>query len=159
MQVVFETVEKNVKRAKNREGRSGCPITNALEVVGDRWTLVIIRDMMMGGRHEFHEFLNAEEGISTNILVDRLQRLQDQGIVRSIPHPTHKTRKYFYLTQKGKDLMPMMIQMALWATAHLPGVKIPKPLLNKVRNDTRGFMNEMLASMRAWEKEHLGRSF
>jgi len=147
-----------VKRVKNRDCRSGCPITNALEVVGDRWTLIIIRDMMFLGRHEFHEFLNAEEGISTNILVNRLKRLQEVGIVKSIPHPKQKTRKYFYLTQKGKDLMPLMMEMAGWAAAYLKNVQIPKPILRKMRSDVRGFMKETLERVVAWERDHLRRS-
>ena len=138
---------------KRGECRSSCPIANILDVVGDRWTLLVIRDMMFAGRHEFHEFANAEEGIATNILVDRLKRLLDDEIIKSVPHPTNKKRKYYYLTRKGKALMPLMTEMAIWAHTYLPEVKIPKDIVRKVTKSPRTFMDEMLARLDAWEKE------
>ena len=88
---------------KESECRSICPVANALDVLGDRWSLLVIRDLFMN-KHEYHEFMSGPEGIATNILADRLKRLSCQGVIDCLPHPGHKTKKIYYLTSKGKDL-------------------------------------------------------
>jgi DNA-binding HxlR family transcriptional regulator len=101
--------------------RSGCPINLSLEVLGDKWSLLIIRDMMFGNRRHFRELLNkSEEGISSNILSDRLKTLLDEGIISRADDPTHKQKGIYSLTEQGIELLPILAQMAAWGYKYLP---------------------------------------
>jgi len=101
--------------------RSGCPINLALEVVGDKWSLLIIRDMMFGNRRHFRELLlKSEEGIASNILADRMKRLVEQGIVTKRDDPSHKQKAIYSLTEQGIELLPILAQMAGWGRKYLP---------------------------------------
>lgn len=101
--------------------RSGCPINLSLEVLGDKWSLLIIRDMMFGNRRHFRELLNkSEEGISSNILSDRLKTLLDEGITTRADDPTHKQKGIYSLTEQGIELLPILAQMAAWGYKYLP---------------------------------------
>jgi len=102
------------------EQRSGCPINLTLEVVGDKWSLLIIRDMMFGNRRHFRELLTrSEEGISSNILADRLKTLTEQGIITRSDDPTHKQKGIYSLTEKGIELLPVLAQMSVWGNKYL----------------------------------------
>src|SRR6516165_12025903 len=93
--------------------RSGCPINLMLEVVGDKWSLLVIRDMIFGNRRHFRELLaKSEEGIASNILADRLKRLVEQGIVTRVDDPSHKQKAIYSLTEQGIALLPVLAQMA-----------------------------------------------
>ena len=101
--------------------RSGCPINLTLEVVGDKWSLLIIRDMIFGNRRHFRELLTkSEEGIASNILADRLKRLLEQGIISKADDPSHKQKAVYSLTEKGIELLPVLAQMAVWGRKYLP---------------------------------------
>lgn len=101
--------------------RSGCPINLTLEVVGDKWSPLIIRDMIFGDRRHFRELLTrSEEGISSNILADRLKTLLEQGIITRADDPTHKQKGVYSLTEKGIELLPVLAQMAGWGRKYLP---------------------------------------
>jgi DNA-binding HxlR family transcriptional regulator len=101
--------------------RSGCPINLTLEVVGDKWSLLIIRDMIFGNRRHFRDLLlNSEEGIASNILADRLKRLVEQGIVTKADDPSHKQKAIYSLTEQGIELLPILAQMSVWGRKHLP---------------------------------------
>ena len=103
------------------EQRSGCPINLTLEVVGDKWSLLVIRDMIFGNRRHFRELLTgSEEGIASNILADRLKRLVEQGIVSKADDPTHKQKSIYSLTDKGIALLPVLAQMSVWGRKYLP---------------------------------------
>ena len=103
------------------EQRSGCPINLTLEVVGDKWSLLVIRDMIFGNRRHFRELLTrSEEGIASNILADRLKRLVEQGIISKADDPTHKQKNVYSLTDKGIALLPVLAQMSVWGRKHLP---------------------------------------
>lgn len=105
----------------NDSQRSGCPINLTLEVVGDKWSLLIIRDMMFGNRRHFRELLTkSEEGISSNILADRLKTLMEQGIITRTDHPSHKQKGIYSLTEQGIELLPILAQMAAWGVKYLP---------------------------------------
>jgi DNA-binding HxlR family transcriptional regulator len=100
--------------------RSGCPINLTLEVVGDRWSLLVIRDMMFGNRRHFRELLTrSEEGISSNILADRLKTLFDQGIITRADDPSHKQKGIYSLTEQGIELLPILAQMSGWGFKYL----------------------------------------
>jgi DNA-binding HxlR family transcriptional regulator len=105
----------------NEEQRSGCPINLSLEVIGDKWSLLVIRDMMFGNRRHFRELLTrSEEGISSNILADRLKRLLDQGIITREDDPSHKQKGVYSLTEQGIELLPILAQMSGWGFKYLP---------------------------------------
>jgi DNA-binding HxlR family transcriptional regulator len=105
----------------NDAQRSGCPINLTLEVVGDKWSLLIIRDMMFCNRRHFRELLTkSDEGISSNILADRLKTLLEQGIVSWADDPSHKQKGIYSLTEQGIELLPILAQMAGWGFKYLP---------------------------------------
>lgn len=105
--------------------RSTCPIACTLDLIGDRWTLLIIRDMMFLNKQRFEEFLESPEGISTNILTNRLKQLEELGLVEKQPYSNHSRRMNYYLTEKGKSLRPVIKTMVTWGLKHLPNTKIP----------------------------------
>ncbi len=98
--------------------RSGCPLNASVEMLGDRWSLLIIRDMMLRGFRSYKEFMQCYEGIATNILADRLRKLVDYGIIASEPDPSDGRKLTYFLTTKGIDLAPVLTEMVLWAAAH-----------------------------------------
>jgi DNA-binding HxlR family transcriptional regulator len=101
--------------------RSGCPINLTLEIVGDKWSLLIIRDMIFGNRRHFRELLTrSEEGIASNILADRLKRLLERGIITKADDPSHKQKGIYSLTEQGIALLPVLAQMSGWGRKYLP---------------------------------------
>jgi DNA-binding HxlR family transcriptional regulator len=118
MQAVFPGLGK--LRMSERH-RSGCPINLTLEVLGDKWSLIVVRDIMFGNRRHFRELLTQSvEGIASNILADRLKRLTEHGIVSRADDPTHKQKAVYSLTEKGIELLPILAQMAAWGFRHQP---------------------------------------
>jgi DNA-binding HxlR family transcriptional regulator len=105
------------RQAKIRR-RSDCPLNASVEMLGDRWSLLIIRDMMLRGFRSYKEFMECYEGIATNILADRLRKLMSYGIIRTEPDPSDGRKVIYRLTQKGIDLAPVLTEMVLWAAAH-----------------------------------------
>ncbi len=100
--------------------RSLCPINLAVEVFGDRWTLLIIRDLMFAGRRHFRELLQGDEHIASNVLADRLNMLVEQGIVTRGGDSSHKQKAVYSLTEKGIALLPVLAQIGIWSRAFLP---------------------------------------
>lgn len=100
--------------------RSGCPVSLGLDIFGDRWTLLIVRDMMFNGKRHFRELLLSAEGISSNILADRLQMLLAEGIVTRAEDPSHRQKVVYRLTEKGIDLLPILMQISRWSYKHRP---------------------------------------
>jgi len=98
--------------------RSGCPLNASVEMLGDRWSLLIIRDMMLRGSRTYKEFLNSYERIATNILADRLRRLENYGIIATERDPSDGRKLIYRLTPKGIDLAPVLTEMVLWAARH-----------------------------------------
>src|SRR6201997_1623242 len=98
--------------------RSGCPLNASVEMLGDRWSLLIIRDMMLLGSRTYNEFLRSHEKIATNILADRLRRLEADGIITTRPDHADGRKLIYLLTKKGIDLAPVLTEMVLWAAAH-----------------------------------------
>ena len=101
--------------------RSGCPINLAVEVLGDRWSLVVLRDIMFGNLRTYGELHgHSLEGIATNILADRLKRLMAEGLITGAPDPTHKQRTIYSLTEKAIALVPVMVALGAWGVRYLP---------------------------------------
>jgi len=98
--------------------RSGCPINLTVEVFGDKWSLVIIRGIMFEGKRHFRELLNSDEKIASNILTDRLNMLEREGIVSKRPDTEHKQKYIYSLTAAGIDLLPLMVEIGAWSLKH-----------------------------------------
>jgi DNA-binding HxlR family transcriptional regulator len=118
--------------------RSGCPLNASIEMLGDRWSLLIIRDMMLRGSRNFKEFLNSYERPATNILADRLRRLESYGIIATRPDPTDGRKLIYLLTPKGLDLAPVLTEMVLWAATHERTGN--QALINEMRKDKQAFL-------------------
>src|SRR5216684_1868005 len=125
--------------------RSGCPLSVSLEMFGDRWSLLIIRDLMFKDRHEFRDFLGAEEGIATNILSNRLRRLEGHGIIARTPDLLDARKVQYRLTAKGLDLAPVLIEMMIWAATH-EKTAAPATAVHRMVNDRDGFIAELRAA-------------
>ncbi|MGB9205310.1 MAG: helix-turn-helix domain-containing protein [Terriglobales bacterium] len=129
-----------MKTAENKR-RSECPLNASVEMLGDRWSLLIIRDMMLRGWQTFKEFLEGYEGIATNILADRLRKLVACGILTTDRDPSDGRRLIYSLTAKGIDLAPVLTEMVLWAAAHEDTGN--QPLVRQMRKDKEKFMAEV----------------
>jgi len=101
--------------------RSPCPIAGALDLIGDRWTLLVVRDLMFYGKRRFAEFLTSPEGIATNILADRLERLERSGLIKRRRYQDRPPREEYRLTARGRALMPVLREMIHWGQRHVPG--------------------------------------
>lgn len=126
----------------------GCPIRFGLGILGDKWTLLIIRDLMFKGRRHYGEFLNAGEGISTNILADRLARLEAADIIRKSPDPDHGKRIVYSLTDKGLDLMPVMFALMDWAEKYDEHTEVPRDFIKQLRTRPDALRREILSGLR-----------
>ena len=101
--------------------RSGCPINLTLEMIGDRWSLIVIRDVMFGNRRHFRELLTqSEEGIASNILADRLKRLVAAGLLSRRENPAHRQKAIYSLTEAAIQLVPLLVQMGAWGRRYTP---------------------------------------
>lgn len=135
--------------------RTGCPIACALDIVGDHWMLLIIRDLMFLGRHEYKDMLRAEEGISSNILSDRLKKLECSGLVQSIPHPKSGKRKLYFLTSKGKDMIHVLIDLIRWSDKHLDHlIDIPADKRTMIVEEPELMAKLSLQSLSEWERNY-----
>ena len=106
--------------------RSTCPIANVLDIVGDKWTLLVVRDLLILGKRRYGEFQSSPEAIPTNILADRLKRLEAAGLIKKELYQDNPPRAEYFLTRKGADLGPVLKAMGQWGQRHIPGVVTPK---------------------------------
>ncbi len=104
--------------------RSSCPVACALDIAGDKWTLLVVRDLLRG-RHTYGELAASDEGIPTNILADRLKKMEDAGLVAAEPYQDKPVRWRYELTGKGRDLGHVLSAVARWGTKHIKGTRIP----------------------------------
>ena len=118
--------------AKSPGSRSPCPISFALDLFGDRWSLLVVRDLMFKGRRRYGEFLGAQEGVATNVLADRLRRLENEGIINKRRDPSDGKQRLYSLTQRGWDLQPVLLEMISWSGRHDPNTPVPKRFVRKI---------------------------
>src|SRR5258708_2747114 len=130
---------------RRRRRKSDCPVHFALEVFCDPWTLLIVRDLMFKGRTTYTEFLRAEEGIATNILADRLVRLERDGIIE---RDEERTSGGYRLTAKGVDLLPIMLEVISWSAKHDPSTAAPRAFVRRVQADGGALELELPAGLR-----------
>lgn len=126
--------------------RSLCPINLVLEVVGDNWSLLIIRDLMFRGHSSYQAFLRSEEGIATNILADRLARLEQNGLISKAADPADARKFIYALTEKGADLAPLLVEMTLFAKRHSPRIDMPKEVVADMLRNKSAFTARMIRS-------------
>lgn len=129
---------------KNKRN-SGCLISNSLDIFGDKWSLLIIRDMIFFGKETYGEFLKSPEKIATNILVSRLQNLEKEKVISKKEHPESKVKNLYYLTEKGISLLPILVEIYLWAEQNL---EIPNPQKIEMDKDKESFIKEISEKLR-----------
>jgi len=118
--------------------RSGCPLNVSVEILGDRWSLLIIRDMMLRGFRSYTQFLDSYERIATNILAHRLKKLKGYGIIATRQDPLDGRKLIYTLTEKGMDLAPVLTEMVLWTAAHEEHQN--PELIRQIRKDKQKFL-------------------
>jgi len=111
-------------RKSKQEGRSQCPIASALALIGDRWTMVVLRDLF-NSKARFSDFLTSPEKISTNVLADRLAMMEHCGLITATPYQQRPVRLEYALTEKGAGLLPVLQELCRWGNRHLPGTWVP----------------------------------
>ena len=124
---------------------TACPIAFALDVFGDRWSLLIVRDVLFKGRRTYREFLDAGEGIATNVLADRLKRLQSAGILAKKRGEQDARTFEYELTPRGLDLMPVLLEMIRWSAAHDPDTPVTKGFAKSIETSRDEVAEQMLA--------------
>lgn len=139
--------KKKIKR------RSDCPISYALDIFGDKWSLLIIRDLMFQDKKTYGEFLNSEEKIATNILADRLSLLECAGLIESKQDSEKKTRVLYSLTDKGIDLVPIMLEIVVWSARYDNKTGAPKDFVARIKTDRDRFIREIVSNLRRLKKE------
>ena len=139
--------------------RSYCPINLSVEIFGDGWTLLILRDMIFGGKRHFRAFLDSEEGIASNILAERMRMLARRGLVTKADDPTHKQKAIYSLTEKGIELLPVLAQIGIWGRHNVEAFEkadaATKAINRKLERGGPALWKKMMADLR---REHLSQS-
>jgi DNA-binding HxlR family transcriptional regulator len=124
-----------------RKIRSHCPVGLALDIFGDRWSLLILRDLLVRGKTRYQEFLSSKEGIATNILANRLALLEEHKLISKSHDPANRKRILYAPTRKGLDVMPILSEMARWGLKHRPEAE-SSPVVRDVRRRRKAFETE-----------------
>jgi DNA-binding HxlR family transcriptional regulator len=145
-----------VKKRQRTHILSGCPIDYALEIFGDRWSLLVIRDLLVRRKRHFAEMMASDEGIASNILAARLKKLEAWGLVRHRPDPANRRQVIYSLTEKGKALAPVLVEIAIWSAKHDPNTKVNAAFIRRARRERAARAEETaadyLAKLAAKEK-------
>ena len=139
-----------MSRAKPRPARrSGCPLNASIEMLGDRWSLLIIRDMIFEGKSAYGEFAQSDEKIASNILADRLSTLEAQGLVSKKVSPANKSKFIYTPTEKTVSLLPFIAELILWGGKYIPGTYTkPGQLLTDLKKDKAGVVKAYTATLK-----------
>jgi DNA-binding HxlR family transcriptional regulator len=130
-----------------KKGGSGCPIDYGLDIFGDRWTLLVIRDLLFAGKRHFNEIMGSPERIASNILAARLKKLEAHGLVSRAPDPENRKQVVYALTEKGKDLAPVLVELVRWGGQHDPQSPVPKSFVKRFARDNDALIAEVRAAM------------
>jgi len=128
--------------------RSPCPISLWLDLLGDKWTLLIIRDLVFANKHTYGEFLHSQEKISTNILADRLKKLETEKLISKSIDPENKSKFIYRLTDKGIELLPILIEMIAWASKYVKNTGTPQAFIKELENDREGLIQNLKESLK-----------
>lgn len=126
----------------------GCPFRYGASIFGDNWSLLVLRDLMFKGARHFQDFLNAGEGIATNILTNRLKKLEAEGLVRKLPDPEHGVRKIYQLTEKGLGLIPAMLEIIDWSETWDDQTEVPPDFAEDLRSDRQALAEKITEELR-----------
>ena len=137
------------RTATHRQPRSGCPISIALELLGDAWSLLIVRDLMFKDRRTYNDFLMGGEGIASNILADRLRKLEDANIIEKRRDPEDARRFIYRLSPKGIDLAPVLVELVIWSARH-EQTDAPPAVVRSMRSEKAAFIAE---ARRRWRSD------
>ncbi len=130
--------------------RSGCPVNLTVEILGDKWTLMVIRDIALGNRRHFRELLTkSEEGIAANMLSDRLKLLIEHGLITRAEDPTHKQKVLYSLTEAGIELVPVLAQIIIWGRHHLPVSKHHDVMAKVMEEGGPKLQRKLMADLRS----------
>jgi DNA-binding HxlR family transcriptional regulator len=140
---------------KKMTRRSACPISITLDILGDKWTLLIIRDLMFAGKKTYGEFLQSREKIATNILADRLLILEKTGIVNKTAFPGNRVKNLYQLTPKGIDLMPTLFEIILWGDKYFEIPERVHRLAEKIRKRKNGMIKQISRRLAAGDMESI----
>lgn len=124
--------------------RSDCPISSSLDIWGDKWSLLIVRDLMFSKQCTYGDFLKSDEKIATNILASRLQMLETNGVITKQDHPDSKAKVLYKLTKKGIDLLPLMIEINLWADKYFTLPQERKAVIAEIEKDKEAFIKKQI---------------
>ncbi len=133
---------------KMNKKRSDCPISCSLDIWGDKWSLLIIRDLIFAKKCKYSDFLKSSEGIATNILASRLQTLEENKIIERSEDPESKVKGLYKLTPMGIDLLPILIEIDLWSEKYFPIPEDIKEMLEEVKKDKVGFINKAIEELK-----------
>jgi DNA-binding HxlR family transcriptional regulator len=120
---------------KQPKPRSDCPISSALDIFGDKWSLLVMRDLLFRNKLHYRDFLASEEGIATNILADRLTKLEQAGLIEKTDDDPRSGKQVYSATAKGAALIPLLLQMMLWSAEHNPQAAAPGALITELKTD------------------------
>ena len=123
---------------------TGCPIAFALDHFGDRWSLIIIRDLLLKGHETYGQFLEGDEHIATNILANRLKHLEEAGLVHKQQNAKNKRSNVYGLTQKGLALAPVMLELVRWSARYDPNTKANPQILARIETDRESLIKEIV---------------
>jgi len=129
--------------------RSSCPISTTLDILGDKWSLLIVRDMAFKGMSTYGEFLNAGEGIATNVLADKLALLESGGIISKGTHPSSKAKILYRLTPKGIDLIPSLVEIILWSEKYHDVHEQATQFAKQAKKDKAGVIKMLTETLKA----------
>jgi DNA-binding HxlR family transcriptional regulator len=127
---------------------SGCPIDYGLDIFGDRWTLLVVRDLLFGGKRHFKDLMKSPERIASNILTARLKKLEERGLIERSADSDNRKQVIYTLTEKGRDLVPVLVEIVRWSGRHDPNSPVPKSLVERLTRDNDRLVAEMCTGMR-----------
>ena len=128
--------------------RSNCPISNVLDHVGDKWSLLIIRDIALYGKQTYKALLESDESMATNVLATRLAQLEESGILAKQTDATDKRKKLYCLTEQGRDFIPLLIDMTLWSAKYDCDTAAPAAFVERAKNDRDGLISDLVAKLK-----------
>jgi len=129
--------------------RSECPLSYSLDVFGDKWSLLIIRDLLFTNKCTYNDFIKSDEGIATNILAARLKSLEENGIIEKLDHPESKAKKLYKLTQKGIELLPIIIEIYIWTDKYFTMPAELKERIKEAKKDKEKFIKQVLNDLKS----------
>ncbi|MFD2033776.1 winged helix-turn-helix transcriptional regulator [Belliella marina] len=134
---------------KTNKKRSDCPLSCSLDVFGDKWSLLIIRDLLFANKCTYNDFLKSEEGIATNILATRLKGLEENGIIKKTAHPDSKAKNLYRLTPKGIDLLPIVMEVYIWSEKYYEMPTDLKATIKEAKKDKDKFVKQITKALKS----------